>query len=146
MSHPLPDPLPKGVTRGLADATPSPSPAPPEPEPDVPVDVEVVGLRNGLVERYVYHTTARRLGRVRRQVDRLGLRPEPRDVALTPEGLPICPRHEVVMKLREKQGDSWYSHMMKGPRGEELWCRGHAGPDSPGWDAPPPAGPEGRQP
>ena len=55
----------------------------------------------------------------------------------TPSGEPICPRHQVPMRLREKQGDSWWSHQMVDPRtGEELWCRGYAGPSSPGWAVP----------
>lgn len=52
----------------------------------------------------------------------------------TPNGEPICPRHGDVMPLREKQGDTWYSHKVEGSNGEEFWCRGHAGKLSPGWD------------
>ena len=51
----------------------------------------------------------------------------------TPEGLPICPKHRVPMRKRERQGDIWYSHNAGG-EGEELWCRGYAGKDSPGWE------------
>ena len=54
---------------------------------------------------------------------------ETRTYAWTPEGLPICPRHGAVMKRREKQGDTWYSH-----RVGEFFCRGYAGKNSPGWD------------
>ena len=58
----------------------------------------------------------------------------------TPEGLPICPRHVVPMRQREKQGDSWYSHQLADPQtGELLYCRGYAGPSSPGWALPTPA-------
>ena len=53
--------------------------------------------------------------------------------ATTPEGLPICPKHRVPMRKRERQGDTWYSHNA-GAEGEELWCRGYAGKDSPGWE------------
>ena len=53
--------------------------------------------------------------------------------ATTPEGLPICPKHGVPMRKRERQGDTWYSHNAGG-EGEELWCRGYAGKDSPGWE------------
>lgn len=53
----------------------------------------------------------------------------------TPEGLPLCARHRAVMRQREKQGDTWYSHAVVHPQtGEELYCRGYAGPSSPGWD------------
>jgi hypothetical protein len=57
----------------------------------------------------------------------------------TPDGLPLCPKHRVVMRQREKQGDTWYSHAVVHPQtGEELWCRGYdAGPSSPGWGVPP---------
>jgi hypothetical protein len=52
----------------------------------------------------------------------------------TPAGEPLCPKHQVPMRLREKQGDSWWSHQVIDPRtGEELYCRGYAGPSSPGW-------------
>lgn len=58
----------------------------------------------------------------------------------TPEGLPICPKHGEVMKKREKQGDSWYSHRVIDPAtGEELYCRGYAGKNSPGWNLEPAA-------
>ena len=53
--------------------------------------------------------------------------------ATTPEGLPICPKHRVPMRKRERQGDTWYSHNAGG-EGEELWCRGYPGKDSPGWE------------
>jgi len=51
----------------------------------------------------------------------------------TPEGLPICPKHGVVMKKREKQGDVWFSHGVE-VSGKTLYCRGYAGKSSPGWD------------
>lgn len=55
----------------------------------------------------------------------------------TPEGLPLCPKHGVPMRQREKQGDTWYSHQLPDPRtGELLYCRGYAGPSSPGWALP----------
>lgn len=50
-----------------------------------------------------------------------------------PDGTPICPKHREPMKLREKQGDTWYSHKVYDPDGLELYCRGHAGKNSPGW-------------
>jgi hypothetical protein len=61
--------------------------------------------------------------------------------ARTPNGEPLCPRHSVVMRRREKQGDVWWSHPVVDPRtGEELYCRGY--PDrkqSPGWEIAAPA-------
>lgn len=52
----------------------------------------------------------------------------------TPDGLPICPRHGAPMKKREKQGDTWHSHVVTGPGGEDLYCRGYHGKDSPGYE------------
>jgi hypothetical protein len=51
-----------------------------------------------------------------------------------PDGTPICPKHGAPMRLREKQGDSWHSHKVIGPSGEELWCKGYRGADSPGYE------------
>ena len=52
----------------------------------------------------------------------------------TAEGLPICTRHAVPMRQREKQGDTWYSHSVTNPTtGEILYCKGRPGNDSPGW-------------
>src|SRR5712692_7839788 len=56
----------------------------------------------------------------------------------TPEGMPICPKHGAVMRERLKQGDSWHSHVVVNPAtGEEIYCRGYAGPNSPGWQVAP---------
>lgn len=51
----------------------------------------------------------------------------------TPDGLPICPKHHTVMKKRQMQGDTWYSHNV-GTKEAPLWCRGHPGKLSPGFD------------
>ena len=52
----------------------------------------------------------------------------------TAEGLPICTRHAVPMRQREKQGDTWYSHSVTDPTtGEIMYCKGRPGKDSPGW-------------
>ena len=57
--------------------------------------------------------------------------------ARTPTGEPICPKHQVPMKLREKQGDSWWSHhLVDKTTGEEVYCRGYPSPSSPGWGLP----------
>lgn len=50
----------------------------------------------------------------------------------TPEGSPICPRHNVPMVKREKQGDVWYSHNT-GSEDSPLWCRGYEHKNSPGF-------------
>ena len=62
-------------------------------------------------------------------IDRLlsrGYRPPATDWPRTPDGLPLCPKHQAVMTLREKQGDSWHSHRIVTAHGKELWCRGFA--------------------
>jgi hypothetical protein len=43
----------------------------------------------------------------------------------TPEGLPICERHQAVMRDRSKQGDEWHSHKVLDARGNEVYCRGY---------------------
>lgn len=54
----------------------------------------------------------------------------------TPEGLPICGKHQEVMPKREKQGDAWFSHRIV-VEGKELFCRGYASKSSPGWNIEP---------
>jgi hypothetical protein len=55
--------------------------------------------------------------------------------ARTPSGEPLCPKHGVVMRLRNKQNQEWWSHrVIDRQTGKELFCRGHAGASSPGWD------------
>lgn len=52
----------------------------------------------------------------------------------TPDGLPICPKHGAPMRKRERQGDTWFSHVVTGAGGEDLYCRGYHGKDSPGYE------------
>lgn len=58
----------------------------------------------------------------------------PRAFQELPGGSILCPKHDVPMKKREKQGDVWYSHTITDTHGHELYCRGHAGKSSPGWN------------
>lgn len=52
-----------------------------------------------------------------------------------PDGTPICPKHHAPMRLREKQGDSWYSHSVgEDASGKHIYCKGYHGKDSPGYD------------
>jgi hypothetical protein len=63
-----------------------------------------------------------------------------RELAYTAEGLPLCPRHGVPMQKREKQGDTWFSHKVTEPEtGQVVYCRGYAGPSSPGFEVLPAA-------
>lgn len=50
-----------------------------------------------------------------------------------PDGTPLCPKHHVPMRKRERQGDAWWSHNA-GAKDAPLCCKGYAGPDSPGYD------------
>jgi len=70
------------------------------------------------------------------QLNKWGFRPDiTGDTWLrTPEGNPICQRHQVPMVKREKQGDAWYSHQVTDPDGVIHYCRGYASPNSPGYD------------
>jgi hypothetical protein len=56
-----------------------------------------------------------------------------RDWRTLPDGTPICPKHSVPMRKREKQGDEWYSHSVE-VNGKQCYCKGYAGKDSPGWE------------
>jgi hypothetical protein len=52
-----------------------------------------------------------------------------------PDGTPICPKHHTPMRLRERQGDKWWSHNVgKGEDGKDIYCKGYAGKDSPGYE------------
>lgn len=56
----------------------------------------------------------------------------------TPEGLPICSKHNAVMQKREKQGDVWHSHKIVDPHtGEEHYCRGYETINGSGWNVEP---------
>jgi hypothetical protein len=75
-----------------------------------------------------------RLSSIERAIDALtSLGLQPREIERDAAGLPLCPRHHVVMREREKQGDSWYSHRVCLADGREFWCRGRPGADSAGW-------------
>lgn len=52
--------------------------------------------------------------------------PSPITWRRTPEGLPICERHQATMDRREKQKDVWHSHKLIDGSGAEVYCRGYA--------------------
>lgn len=53
----------------------------------------------------------------------------------TPAGEPVCPKHQAVMRLRNKQNQEWWSHrVIHRETGEELFCKGYRSPSSPGWE------------
>lgn len=59
---------------------------------------------------------------------------EPQQWQTLPDGTPICPKHHAPMRLREKQGDSWYSHNV-GTKEQPVYCKGYHGKDSPGYES-----------
>ncbi len=77
----------------------------------------------------------RRLDAVLGHLSDMGFAPDRPAVvwSTTPDGLPICPKHGAPMRRREKQGDEWHSHKLINGHGEEVYCRGYDGPDSPGY-------------
>lgn len=55
--------------------------------------------------------------------------------ARTPTGEPICPKHRVPMRLRNKQNQEWFSHgIVDQTTGEMLYCKGYKAASSPGWE------------
>ncbi len=57
---------------------------------------------------------------------------------MTPNGTPICAKHGIEMRLRQKQGDAWHSHAVQ-VNGQTLWCRGYPFPGATpadGWNVP----------
>lgn len=60
--------------------------------------------------------------------------PAPAQWQTLPDGTPLCPKHNIPMRKREKQGDLWWSHRVFNSDGEELFCKGYHGKDSPGYE------------
>ena len=58
----------------------------------------------------------------------------PINIPTNGDGVPVCPKHWVAMSKHTKQGDTWHSHATYDAHGKKSYCRGYAGPDSPGWD------------
>lgn len=68
-------------------------------------------------------------------LDRAGhAAPAPAQWHTLPDGTPLCPKHQVPMRKREKQGDLWWSHRVFNADGEEVFCKGYHGKDSPGYE------------
>jgi len=52
----------------------------------------------------------------------------------TPDGHPICPRHNVPMTKSKQPQDNTYAHAITDPlTGEILTCLGYPSKSSPGW-------------
>lgn len=140
-----PDPV-RAFGDGLyPNAEPPATPEPPATGPDTPasagpsgplkVRVKLYGTLGGCRAELEAEVTTRQLRNLVPGLEARGFQPEapPLTFQLTADGSPICPKHGCAMKEREKQGDSWWSHTVEGPRGEKLYCRGYAGPESPGY-------------
>lgn len=143
-----------------AEADPQPPPDPKVPgkakAPAVGISTQVLYEDMLLTVSVQAPLTTANLAALRAKLKRLGLEPLPAPVVWTPEGLPICPRHHVLMTRREMQGDVWYSHAFpvldadgepildgKGKPSYRLdvsrkviFCRGCGGRSSPGWELP----------
>lgn len=103
------------------------------------VQVKTSGTLRGFPLEITAHLDVRRLSALVGYLEGIGVEPphQPAGFELTPDGLPICPRHRVPMRKREKQGDEWHSHKVINGAGEEVYCKGYEAPDSPGWRVPP---------
>ena len=82
--------------------------------------------------RVTFQTTAAKVDGVVAWLQKRGFKSQ-RGFETTPDGTPICPKHNVPMRKREKQGDSWYSHNM-GTEDTPIWCKGYRHRTSPGWE------------
>lgn len=127
-----------------ADPQATPPPRPASGRPGVPTDVRVAGQIEGYEVTITLHLDSiSRLFACVRHLREQGLtQRRPLTWEYTADNLPICPRHHVVMRRREKQGDVWHSHAVTSSDGEELYCRGYPGPDSPGFAVAPERGGE----
>jgi hypothetical protein len=113
-----------------AEAEPAPAPLPARSVPvKVTLDVRIEGAA-GTVE---FTVLPEQLPDQLAQLARRGVTPRV-GFDTTAEGHPICPKHRVPMRRREKQGDEWYSHKVVDAQGVEHYCRGYRGPESPGYD------------
>lgn len=111
---------------------------PHDPRPSHKVQVRAAGQLHGLDVELLLEVDVRKLSASIQYLLEQGLEPTPRPLSfdLTPDGKPICPKHKAPMAEREKQGDRWYSHRVLAADGSEHWCRGYAGPESPGFLVP----------
>jgi hypothetical protein len=100
------------------------------------VDAEVKCVTDGREVTLSFRCEPRQVRAIIRGFPKVGLEPAhpPLVWDLTPEGLPICPRHRVPMSKHEKQGDVWYNHPVLDDQGRKVPCRGYPGPNSQGYE------------
>lgn len=120
-----------------------------DPKSDTVVRVRTSGTIDGCLVDLEIDLDVRRLrsflGHLKTKQGFVPARP-PLIFERTAEGHPICPRHGAPMRLREKQGDQWYSHKVVTADSRELYCRGYHGPESPGFDHDPVPAPAAAEP
>jgi len=112
-----------------SDLKPVIPPAQPEPYVEIHTTIEHRGR--------VFTVVARgyTLDKLCDMLDHAGYAPPtPAEWRKLPGGTPLCPKHQTPMRMRNKQNDTWWSHRVYGPDGEELWCKGYHGKDSPGYE------------
>jgi hypothetical protein len=115
------------------------------PEPPTPtavnhqlrtLTIQIAAVYEGYTVTIAFEGTIQQLPGAIERLRALGVTPTAQPAqqwAYTPDGLPICPRHNAPMKKRERQGDTWFSHVVTGPDGEDCYCRGYKGKESPGY-------------
>ena len=106
-----------------------------EEKADYQVDAEVDCVYHERHIRVRFRARPAQIPSVIRRLAELGMEPEraPLRWDLTAEGMPICPRHRVPMKKRERFGSEWYAHNA-GTKEHPAWCRGFPSPHSLGYD------------
>jgi hypothetical protein len=109
-----------------------------EREPDERLAISTQFIFGGRVftVQFSSRMRAESLARICSKLDELGAEPLPIPVVTTPDGEPYCPKHRVPMRAREKQGDTWHSHVVEAEAGQVAYCKGRPGKDSPGWEYP----------
>lgn len=110
-------------------------PAKPEAEPKKAVPIEVAALYDGWPVVLKATLDPDQVPVFLKRLEKRGYRRPAVPIERTPDGAPICPRHHVPMREREKQGDTWHSHTIVDPAtGQKTYCKGYHGKDSPGFD------------
>lgn len=138
VDKPAPDPASTALAQRL---TPDPAPAeiPPARRFSFSFTAEVDGVQGTLtIEASMMRDVITTLTEVRKTaatrpgaaIKLVPTKPEDEFFVMLADGTAFCRKHGEAMRLREKQGDSWWSH----DTGGECWCRGRPGKDSPGWD------------
>lgn len=133
-----------GHLKTAADLAPRDPPAEAGARPPEPIECETEVLFRGRV--FAIRPRLRTVAQLDALCDRLdgiGAEPAPRPPEYTADGEPLCQRHRAPMRVREKQGDCWHSHIVIDSQGREHYCKGRPGKDSPGWSVEAAPAPQG---